>query len=149
MTTDRLSLVRRLTDVLRAAKGFEKLEKPQQAALRAQVTRLKSQITDPELLKALEKAAELIGEPETRETRTMTVESLTEELDTYAEKDPGQRRAFKAKVKKFIGLNEDPGIKARATEILNKIEAVKLREAEADLAKVKAEIDSILGGDEA
>lgn len=146
MTTDRLSLVRRLTGLLRTAKGFDRLERPQQAALRAQVTKLQSQITDPELLKVLEKVSEMIGEPETREARKMTVESLTEELNTFAEKTPGQRRAFKAMVKRFIGLNEDAGIKAKAAAILNKVNTIEEQEA---LRELQAEVDSIEGGDEA
>ncbi len=147
MTTDRLSLVRRLTGLLRAAKGFDKLEKPQQAALRAQVTRLKSQTGDAELLKALEKVSEMIGEPEARESRKMTVESLAEEAATFAEKNSDQRRAFKAKVSRFIGLSEDAGIKAKAAGVLNKVEAVEEQEAELELLNLMAELDE--GGDEA
>lgn len=148
MSSDRVVLVKRLTGMLRTAREFEKLEVPQQAAFRAGVTRLKGQVTDPQLLAILEKITDRIGEPEARAAKKMTLETLTAEAETYAEKDPSLRPAFKAKVRRFAAGQEDPKVIAAAEALIVRVEKVEESEAEAELVKAEAELDAE-GGDSA
>lgn len=137
MTTNLNSVVA----MLRRAKAFEALPKPQQAALRAQVSRMrKSDVTDPLILEVLEQIQKVIGESEPRERAVMTLDDLQAEFADYADYDPRRRAAFKARVTRLRKA-------AEAADDLSTVSALDglLEEATTvDTATVRSQIEELL-----
>lgn len=89
--------------MLRRTASFDKLPAGQQAALRAQVSRMTRTTSDPQVAEVLAQIREVIGEAETRHAAAgMTAEDLSEEYATrFAAYDPRRRAAFKSRVTKL------------------------------------------------
>lgn len=89
--------------LLNRADKFDKLTGPQQAAFRAQLTRLLNQVEDPDIRSVLEALKDEVGEAEKSSSQPMTADDLIAE---YREKYQGysnrQRGAFKAKLSRLL-----------------------------------------------
>lgn len=85
--------------MLRRAGSFEKLPSGQQAALRAQVSRMTRTNSDPQIAEVLRQIKDTIGEAERKVTGGMTAADLLEEYTAgYANYDPRRRAAFKSRL---------------------------------------------------
>lgn len=96
--------------MLRRAERFDELPAPQQAALRAQVTRTLRDASDPDIAAVLEQIRDVIGEAATRPADRMTAADLFNEYEAaYAGYSSRQRTAFKAKVSRLGNVANEAG----------------------------------------
>lgn len=96
--------------MLQRAERFDELPAPQQAALRAQVTRSLKAIDDPDIRAVLEDIQNVVGVAVKPQTDRMTAADLVAEYEAaYANYTSRQRAAFKAKVSRLGNLAESAG----------------------------------------
>ena len=127
--------------MLRRAHEFDKLPTPQQAALRAQVSRMSKTAADPQIADVLSQIKAFIGEADTRrETGGMTIEDLADEYRAgYTAYDPPRRAAFKSRltrVRKAAELDGDADAVARASALADEIEAAEQSEARDEIRRL-------------
>lgn len=129
-----IDLLKATERLMNRADKFSSLTGPQQAAFRANLTRLLNRVEDPDILQVLKDLQEEIGESETRETRKLTADDL---LVEYNEKYRGysarQRGAFKAKVSRLINTAQESGDNETADKLTGLQET--MRETEERLRK--------------
>jgi hypothetical protein len=120
--------------MLRRAAAFEHLPSAQQAALRAQVSRMSRTNTDPQVAEVLGQIKAFVGESELRrEAGGMTADDLEAEYRTaFAAYDPRRRASFKSRVTKVRKLAEEAN-DADAVALLSQLMdgIVEAEEAEA------------------
>ena len=123
--------------LLNRADKFEKLTGPQQAAFRAQLTRLLNQVEDPDIKAVLLQLKEEVGEAETAAAKLLTADDLIAE---YREKYQGysnrQRGAFKAKLSRLLNKASEEGDK----ETVEKLTGLETTIAETALSLSKKRI---------
>ena len=106
--------------MLRRATAFDKLEPPQQAALRAQVSRMSRTNTDPQIAEVLD-------------------DVIAEYRASYAAYDPRRRAAFKSRVTRLMkSATEDGDAETAATlsKLAAEIEAAEESEAREEIRKL-------------
>jgi hypothetical protein len=126
--------------MLRRAAAFDKLPPQQQAALRAQVSRLSKTTTDPQIAEVLTQIRATIGEAERKDTGGMTVEDLLDEHRAgYAHYDPRRRAAFKSRMTRLAKAAEEDGdadAVATLTALADEIRASEESEAREEIRKL-------------
>lgn len=130
--------------MLERAYRFDEMPSPQQAALRAQVTRTLKTATDPDILDVLGQIQDVIGVSAPKSADRMTAGDLVEEyegnFDVYS---PRQKAAFKAKVSRLSNIAASDGddeTVAAMSELTDRI----TREEEADQRRTIRELVSQL-----
>ena len=122
ITMSDLQTLKAVENLLNRADKFDKLPGPQQAAFRAQLTKLIDRVDEPEIKAVLVALKEEVGEAETAAAKLLTADDLIAE---YREKYQGysirQRGAFKAKAKRLLNKAKEDG-DTETVEKLTKLE---------------------------
>ncbi len=127
--------------MLRRAASFEKLPTAQQAALRAQVSRMTRTNTDPQIAEVLTQIRASIGEADDRkEAGGMTAGDLQAEYAAhFAAYDPRRRASFKSrmtKVRKLAEEAEDAAAVAILSQLADDVRDAEESEARAEIRKL-------------
>lgn len=126
--------------MLRRATVFDKLQPPQQAALRAQVSRMERTNTDSQIADVLTRIRSVIGEAEPKASGGMTAEDLLDEYRAgYSHYDPRRRAAFKSRLTRLMkSATEDGDTETVATlsQLAAGIEASEESEAREEIRKL-------------
>lgn len=142
MSQDYLKSVESLLD---RVEKFDRLTAPQQAAFRANLTRLTKQVTDdPEVAEILDLIKERIGEPDTKTYQPQTPAEVVSEYEgkflSYSIK---QRISFKAKVSRMANKSKEDG-NLEALETLTSLQArIESDGQAARMKRIKAKVSKL------
>lgn len=99
-----------VVSMLHRAERFDELPAPQQAALRAQVTRSLKTYDDPDILNVLRNIQDVIGVAAKSPAERMTADDLLSEYEaSFAKYTARQKAAFKARVSRLGNMAENDG----------------------------------------
>ena len=136
-----MSNLQTVIGMLRRAASFEKLPAAQQAALRAQVSRMTRTNSDAQIAEVLTQIRLTIGEADDRkESGGMTAADLDAEYAaSYASYDPRRRAAFKSRLTKVRKVAEQAGDAesvAAVDQLADTIREAEESEARAEIRKL-------------
>ncbi len=117
-----LQTLKAVENLLNRADKFDKLPGPQQAAFRAQLTKLIERVDEPDIKAVLVDLKEEVGEAETAAAKLLTGDDIIAEYrDKYQSYSIRQRGAFKAKAKRLLNKATEDG-DTETVEKLTKLE---------------------------
>lgn len=130
--------------LLLAAKDKDSLTPAQLAGVRARLTRLENETTDPDAVAILAKVRTVIGDSERPSRATVTVEDVTREFDTdYSTYDTRQAAAFKAKVTRMRNAAVEAGEDDQAAALAALQDRVEAYETADQVSRVNALLDEL------
>lgn len=129
---------------------FDRMTGPQQAAFRAQLTRLQNQdIDDPEIAQILADIEAAIPEKESKTYSPQTVEEIVAEYESkWMGYSARQRAGFKAKLTRRVNAADEAGEADDLEKLTGLQDRIESEARKARMDRIRAKAAKLQGGDE-